>query len=465
MFTILISLCSFQSTKVTTMADDVTGGYNYQFVHSPPSYLVLCCLCTKPSRNPQLSLCCGELFCKSCLPSENTKDCPLSCAEEFVTVPNKHIDRAVKSLPIFCINSKKGCKWQGKLSSIDNHINGDPEDTTICQFEDIKCPLSCGKIFHRRFVSSHLMTECPLREAECEYCLMKGEHHDIVEGEHFKICRETLSPCPNNCEIGNVPRKDKIDHVRVCPLELVICEHHNVGCNHTFPRNRQEQHNKEMLEEHLMLTCETLGDTESEYQAKISVVKRNAEERCNRLQMQLSNVTKQLEMLCNIWNIKIQSMAAMSSTNLVAPVVFKISDFANKRSKKERWCSPHFCSHQGGYTMMLMVHTGGDGLSYSGYISAYLHLVKGANDDKLLWPFKGTFAVKLLNQINDKEHHAVTSSYDTRTPVEKARITRTCTVSSGMGKADYISNLAFNKTTPTCQYYKDNCVFFEVRKI
>ena len=185
--------------------------------------------------------------------------------------------------------------------------------------------------------------------------------------------------------------------MKVCLLEVLKCDHHNVGCKHTFTRNNQEQHNEEMMEEHLMLTCETLGNAENNYQAKIANIKKNAEERCKQLQIQLSNVTKQLEMLCTIWSIKINSMAAMSSSNQFAPVIFKVSDFANKKSNQQQWRSPQFYSHNGGYSMVLVVHACGNSASASNHISAYLHLAKGANEDKLTWPLKGRFIVKLLN--------------------------------------------------------------------
>jgi len=253
--------------------------------------------------------------------------------------------------------------------------------------------------------------------------------------------------------------------MKVCPLEVIKCYHHNVGCKHTFPRNNQEQHNKDMMEEHLMLTCQALGNVENTYQVKIDDIKKNAEERCKQLQMQLSNVTKQLEMLCAIWSIKINSTAAMSSRNQVAPVVFKIPDFANKKSNKLQWRSPQFYSHSGGYTMVLVVYAGGDSTGASNHISAYLHLVKGENDDKLTWPLKGKFIIKLLNQIDDKEHHPATLNYGLLTSLEKAkRIMQPNRLSTGLGQAEFINHVKVYKSTSSCQYYKDDCVFFEVRK-
>jgi len=44
------------------------------------------------------------------------------------------------------------------------------------------------------------------------------------------------------------------------------------------------------------------------------------------------------------------------------------------------------------------------------YLSVYLCLMKVPYDDELPWPLRGMFQVKLLNQINDYSHHAVTRS-------------------------------------------------------
>ena len=35
----------------------------------------------------------------------------------------------------------------------------------------------------------------------------------------------------------------------------------------------------------------------------------------------------------------------------------------------------------------------------------------------------------------------------------------------GLGKSKFISNEDLHKTTPTCQYLKDDCLFFQVTKL
>ena len=82
------------------------GGYEFDFVASLPDRMQ-CNICHLPSRDPYLSVCCGHLFCKSCLdklkhPQTNNNACPVCHDHEFVTFPNKAINREIKSLHVYC---------------------------------------------------------------------------------------------------------------------------------------------------------------------------------------------------------------------------------------------------------------------------------------------------------------------------------------------------------------------------
>ena len=74
------------------------GGYDYDLVSKPPDRLV-CKICHLPSRDPYLSVCCGHLFCKSCL--DNVKKavltsnaCPVCLDEELRTRRSKLIEKS-----------------------------------------------------------------------------------------------------------------------------------------------------------------------------------------------------------------------------------------------------------------------------------------------------------------------------------------------------------------------------------
>jgi len=198
------------------------GGYEYQFLTTPADWL-MCNICHYPSRDPYLSGCCGNTFCKSCL--ERAKKativsnfCPICRDEEFLTMPNKQADRMVRNLHVFCTNKEKGCEWQGEVNNIVGHlINSDG-----CQFEEITCPNDCGRHIQRKYMSRHVDDECMRRMVDCQYCHLNGEHKFIV-GEHKDQCPKFPIACPNKCEVDNIPREDIDEHKKICQLEKVTC--------------------------------------------------------------------------------------------------------------------------------------------------------------------------------------------------------------------------------------------------
>ena len=233
------------------------GGYDYDFV-SRLSDSLICKICHLPSRDPYLSVCCGHVFCKSCLdiPKKSTaitNVCPVCRDEEFVTFPNKQAAREIKSLHIYCTNKEKGCEWQGEVNDIDSHLR------TIdgCQSVEVKCYNECGKMIQRQYLTRHVETECPIRKINCQHCHDIGEHQ-FIEGQHKEECLKLPLPCPNKCEVGSVPHEDMEAHKKECPLEMIQCEYHSVGCKRVkLARKDVEEHDNEKMKEHLLMTKET----------------------------------------------------------------------------------------------------------------------------------------------------------------------------------------------------------------
>ncbi|XP_065908111.1 myosin-13-like [Dysidea avara] len=321
------------------------GGYEYQFVTPPPDWLI-CNICQYPSREPHLSVCCGNTFCKSCLEGAKKATviadaCPICRKkEEFGTISHQQANRIVRGLYVFCTNKERGCDWQGELNDVIKHT----EYSDGCKFEKVTCSNDCGKCLQRQYLTSHVEYECVRRKVDCQYCHIK-EEYQFIEGEHKEqcpkfpiacpnkceadnICREDIDEhrkmcplekatcpnecgisvlrksltshvemecpnlkvkcqychiigeqqfingghkelcpkfpiiCPNECDVGSVPRDDVEEHMRVCPLELIQCEYHVVGCKERVARKNQKKHNKEMIEEHLSLTTHQLTNTQ-----------------------------------------------------------------------------------------------------------------------------------------------------------------------------------------------------------
>ena len=480
------------------MNDIAIGGYNCSFIDTPQGDHFICKICHLPSRDPYLSVCCGYLFCKSCLDNVKktaaiTNVCPICRDEEFMTFPNKQAAREIKSLHIYCTNKEKGCEWQGELNDINNHLG----NSDGCQFEEVKCSNDCGKMIQRRYLTSHVETECPRRKVTCQYCHDTGEHQ-FIEGQHKEECPKLPLPCPNKCDIGNIPYKSLEAHRKECPLEMIQCEYYSVGCEVRITRKDQEKHENEKVKEHLMKTKFVLTDIKHDLnntkgelnntKHELTDAKRelaNAKSELTDAKGQLTSALQRintLEVLLYLatdkavakptsnavvlesslkWSGKLIVMVMMSkSGDQESPVILQMPTFSKQNNVK--WYSNSFYTHNKGHKMCLKVYTLGND-SKGTHLSVFLCLMKGPYDDELTWPLRGKFEMKLLNQISDSEHYSLTATFGDDTPNDcKGRVTKGDKSKNGWGKPQYISNKDLHKITPTCQYLKDDCLFFQV---
>ena len=95
------------------------GGFDEDFVGEVKDTLI-CYICTKPLRDPHLTVCCGHNFCESCLEQcrsmkHREQCCPFcrSTGEEFQHVLDKKTKREINALKVRCSNRKKGCRSVG----------------------------------------------------------------------------------------------------------------------------------------------------------------------------------------------------------------------------------------------------------------------------------------------------------------------------------------------------------------
>ena len=246
------------------------GGYDYQFVNTPSDTLI-CTVCFLPSKQPCLSECCGHTFCKSCLEGSKkfSNICPVCRSEEFATIFNKQADRVIRNLHIFCTNKEQGCEWQGEVNDITGHLGN-------CLFQDIHCSNECGECLQRQHLTDHVKTECPRRTVSCQYCNDVGEYQ-FIEGQHKEECPKFPVQCPNECEIKSLHRDEVEEHKKVCPLEVIQCDYHVVGCKVKMARKDMNTHKQEMMEVHLSLSIDELMETKVQLKSSQNNLKREVE--------------------------------------------------------------------------------------------------------------------------------------------------------------------------------------------
>ena len=210
----------------------------------------------------------------------------------------------------------------------------------------------------------------------------------------------------------------------------------------------------------MMTTCELTETT-----AQLST----AMKQINNLTFLMNARLSKSTITADIWPVHLDTTATMFKLgNQVCPVTIKMEGYNDKKNNVIEWYSKAFYTHNNGYKMCLCVDAAGYGDGKGTHLSVYLNLMKGSHDDELTWPLRGEFDIDLLNQISDGEHYFDTWTYNdiyADTDGSDCRVMEGDISEHGLGCPQFISNEDLCETTPTCQYLKDDCLFFRVTKL
>ena len=328
--------------------------------------------------------------------------------DEFQYIECSHMENCPK-VPLPCPNN---CGISDiPREDMNNHRE-------VCPLKKVECPM-CETFLQRRCLQSHINNECPCREVICQYCQIV-EEQQFIEGEHVVLCPKFPLVCPNKCEAENILREDMETHKKKCPLEVIQCGYHNVGCKTKMARKDLEIHNQEKMEEHMSFIMSELVSTRDKLAAteqqlvtnnkeasaaqtqlleEFNLFKVQSQLKFNRLESQLQDAKEDIKWIFNIEN------RANCYRNQMFPVVIKVSEFERKKHNKDDWFSHFFFTHEKGYKMKLNVVPAGWNWCEGSHVSISLYLMKGPNDHHLQWPMQKRIQVKLLNQESDNYHH------------------------------------------------------------
>ena len=139
---------------------------------------------------------------------------------------------------------------------------------------------------------------------------------------------------------------------------------------------------------------------------------------------------------------------------------FTLSQFSLRKQHNNEFYSDAFFSHRNGYKMQLRVDA-----NNKGHVGVFAFLMKGPNDDNLLWPFCGDIVVELLNWREDGGHYKkiILSPHVTNTACNRVTDGER---GSGWGKNQFLqhSALEVNYSSNT-QYLQDDCLHFRVKEV
>ena len=98
---------------------------------------------------------------------------------------------------------------------------------------------------------------------------------------------------------------------------------------------------------------------------------------------------------------KLPSWYTSSYTSLA---IFNMTDFSKHKVIGDLWLSSPFYTHPQGYKFRVAVQANGRGDGAGTHVSVGANMMEGEHDDRVEFPFRGTFHIKILNWRQDSNH-------------------------------------------------------------
>ena len=493
------------------------GGYRCEFI-DPVSDDFICKVCNRVAREPNLTSCCGQHFCQSCIMKivEDGKPCPNpECGEAmFNAFLNKNCKRKILALRVHCTVKDHGCQWIGKVEQLDTHLDMNSGD---CQYVDVECPEKCGQQVQKHQLATRIANKCPKRDFTCMHCGFKATY-EVVSEKHWPECQNYPVPCPNRCQIGAVERNILEDHLNTCNLQVVECNFSYAGCNEKLRRQDMEKHIEENTQKHLVLMASTtmklsrefkqkLQEQRDEFQGYLEQKERETAEQLKQKDRQIEHIQESLqkqlqekdkvqgellekqrqiyvlkEQIVHVkhdheerikaveWRIgKLETQLKRKEQELeqlnmkvqvgVPPFTFTMSNFNHLKTTGTDWDSPPMYTHPHGYRFCILAWSDGEGGGWGTHMSVRFYSMPGEFDGTLQWPAKVTITLQLLNQHRDQDNITVTKQFQWTKPEGETQHVDNFS-ETFIAHAD----LELNAQKQT-QYLKDDCLHFRITKI
>ncbi|XP_068135793.1 TNF receptor-associated factor 5 [Hyperolius riggenbachi] len=207
-----------------------------------------CASCHQVLHNPHQTGC-GHRFCEHCVLGLNEfyemPQCPID--NEIIKLQEIFKDncckREVMNLLVYCRNSPS-CDVRVTLGRFQDHL-------AQCLYEVVLCSnIGCHEKVCRKDLETHLLTQCELRDAMCQYCSKSMTSIDL-QVHTRKYCPLYPVPCPNSCS-DTFPREQLEEHLGVCLEAEVECPFTNYGCYVKVKRGKMKVHEDTFLRDHML---------------------------------------------------------------------------------------------------------------------------------------------------------------------------------------------------------------------
>lgn len=471
----------------------------------PPGYDHLCPVCYELLEDSHQTTCCGNHVCDKCSNQLNNGVCPF-CRNNFNAGPDKFFSRQLLSLEVECYNCIRGCPWTGELRDLKKHADEEcrknnvkcghcsiefsrkrfPEHVHVCVEAPERCPNQCPvEGLKRKDMKQHLEQACPMRAVSEGAAGVPRSASNVVQTAPLAVTltnysrhvatRDTWYSPPFYSHENGYKLHLRVDANLKGFVSVLVCvlkgEYDRTLSWPLYAEVELSlynwQTNKPLYSKTLCLpgdgfcTINTSnlpspwGKGDLEFVAHDNLRSNLAEDKelvkYDCLNIQINRVTV-------LRKPNIPNLPQWANRGCITVPAF--SSFQNKKS----FYSPPMYTDRGGYKFSLRVDPKGISDRSGSHMSVYCHLMKGENDDKLLWPIEADIIVKMLNWREDKNHKSYTVTLNQGSG-DKAisRVTKGSLAEQCYGSPKFAahSSLLYNAATNT-EYLKDDCLLFKV---
>ena len=388
-------------------------------------------------------------------------ECPLKCE---TTLKRANLDNHCKDECPCRQTSCEHCYTTG-----EHHvIMGQHRDQ--CPKLPLNCPNDCGLTDIIRSEMEEHLKKCPLQKTICKYhnigCKAmltsedQDEHDEACMKEHFQLMSKELV----------VAKKEIMD----AKLRMNRAEQTTEQVRNELALTKEELMEAKLkagnAEQNLEKMTDELSGTKDELfitKAKINKAEQNTENMQKEFETRMLKVQEEFyqwkDTSCSVflgmlpsldWQAKLMvSSMLLEQSNIVAPVIVRITDVSEKIKNNETFQSPAFYTHRFGYRVCLTVAPNGMD-EYKGFhVSVAISHLSGPNDGKLSWPPKGQFTVTLMNQTKNNNHHFLTLS---------VRFRKLDTDSLGYACKKFISHADLFAVRSAHNYHTNDVMYMQV---
>ena len=141
-------------------------------------------------------------------------------------------------------------------------------------------------------------------------------------------------------------------------------------------------------------------------------------------------------------------------------------NYKEHKRVSDQWHSVPFYSTTNGYKLLLEVYANGFGIDKDTHLSVGVRLMKGENDETLMWPLNSEITIQLLNWREDKGHVEIIIPHYNLPIEDRTRVIDGETAPHSQTTGQFISHmeLPYNADNNT-EYLHNDTLCFRVSKV